>query len=94
MNLSKHLFWDTRQELIDYDIHKSYVISRVLEYGRWEDWKKIYDYYGLQEIVETAKSFRTLDKKALSFLVTISGSKKQEFRCFSTKQLVPEHCNF
>ncbi len=94
MNLSRHLFWDTKQELIDYDVHKSYIISRVLEYGNWNDWIQIRDHYGLSEIVETATKLRNLDKKALSFLVTLSGLPKEKFRCYTTRQSMPEHCNY
>jgi len=41
---SKHLFWDTDRDLLDFEKNRSYIIKQVLEYGMQEDWEKIKDY--------------------------------------------------
>ncbi len=86
MKLSKHLFWDIKIDLLDFNEHKSYVISRVLEYGDVNDWKQIRDYYGIEEIATVAMSLRNLDKKALAFISLVSGTSKENYRCYTTKQ--------
>lgn len=93
-NLSKRLFWDTNPEQVDMIEHKSFIVSRVLEYGTFKDWKFIFEYYGLQDIAQTATTIRTLDKKALAFIATLSGKAKEEFRCYTNQQSVNQHLNF
>ena len=94
MNLSKHLFWDIKIDALDFDKHKSYVVSRVLEYGGVNDWKQIQDYYGINEVAKVAMGLRNLDKKALAFISLLSGTSKENYRCYTTKQSIPQHCNF
>ncbi len=36
--LSKELFWDTKVSAVDPDKNARWLIERVLERGRWEDW--------------------------------------------------------
>ena len=93
-NLSKRLFWDTNPEDIDMEEHIAFIISRVLEYGTLSDWRFIQKYYGLQEIAQTATTIRTLDKKALAFIATISGKAKEEFRCYTNQQSANQHLSF
>ncbi|MFA5010617.1 MAG: hypothetical protein WC644_01575 [Ignavibacteria bacterium] len=81
---SKHLFWDTDRGLLDFEKNRSYIIKQVLEYGMKEDWEKIKDYYGIEKIGETAKMFRELEPKALSFISLLSGIAKEKFRCYTT----------
>lgn len=87
-DFSSYLFWDADEKLIDFRENASYVIHRVLEYGEIGDWKLINEYYGLSFIVETAKKFRTLEPRALSFLCVVSHSNREEFRCCTQKQLL------
>lgn len=91
---SKHLFWDVKREQIDLDNNKSYVIGQVLEYGKFNDWKLIQDYYGIAQIAEIAMNFRSLEKKALSFISLLSGISKDKFRCYTYQQSIPPHWNF
>lgn len=91
---SDYIFWDADRRSIDLDRNAPYVIQRVLEYGQIGDWRLLLGYYGLPEIVEVSKKLRTLDPRALSFISTISGIPIDQFRCYITKQSVPQHCNF
>ncbi len=93
-NLSKHLFWDVDPSFIDTKKNKSFIIKRVLEYGLWTDWLFIKKYYGLDEITRQSQLFRDLDPKALAFISQLSGVPKQQFKCYTTKQLIPQHWNF
>lgn len=91
---SKHLFWDTNRSKLNTEKNKSYIIKQVLEYGLIEDWQLIQSNYGIDEIAKTAKSFRELDKKALSFVSFISQTPIEEFRCYTYQQSIPPHWNF
>ena len=84
--LSDHLFWDVYRDEVDMDAHDNFVVQRVLEYGTLSDWYLLRDYYGLDHIVAICKSLRTLDPVCLSFVSAISGTPKELFRCYHTRQ--------
>jgi hypothetical protein len=65
-----------------------------LEYGIIADWKLLMNYYGLPMITEVSKEARSLNPKTLSFISTISGVSKKEFRCYTSQQSNPKHWNF
>ena len=94
LDFSKHLFWDVDRATIDFEKHKSYIVKQVLEYGLINDWRLIQKYYGLEQIAEISKSFRELDKKALSFISFLSKTPIKEFRCFTYQQSNPQYWNF
>ena len=93
-SFSKNLFWDVDPETIDLEANSRYVIQRVLEYGRYNDWKLILSYYGIQTISDTATSLRSLDPKAVSFISAITNIPKEQFRCYTLRQSSQRHWNF
>ncbi|MEN8122901.1 MAG: hypothetical protein ABFS35_21355 [Bacteroidota bacterium] len=94
LTFSKHLFWDTKRNTLDLEKNDAYIIKQVLEYGKLQDWNLIKNYYGISHIAEIAIKFRSLEKKSLSFISTISGIPVKEFRCYTYQQSVPQHWNF
>ena len=92
--LSKHLFWDTPLEGIDIEKNKGFIVQRVLEYGLMNDWNLISAWFGLSEIGALATQFRSLDPKALAFLVNITGLPINSFRCYTTIQLMISPWNY
>lgn len=93
-DFSKHLFWDLKREHLDLDKNDAYIIRQVLEYGKLQDWILIKNYYGIKKISQKAMAFRSLEKKALSFISTLSGISITKFRCYTTQQSIPPHWNF
>ena len=91
---SDYIFWDVDRHSIDPAVNAPFIVQRVLEYGQYEDWKHLVDYYGLESIVNTAKQLRTLESKALSFISTVSRTPIEQFRCYNTRQSIPQHSNF
>lgn len=91
---SKHLFWDANRLTLDIDKNKSYIVKQVLEYGLIGDWSLIQNYYGIDQIATIAKTFRGLDKKALSFISFLSKTPIEEYRCYNYQQSIPQHWNF
>lgn len=91
---SKHLFWDVDRDKLDFEKNKAYIIKQVLEYGLIDDWRFIYNYYGISKIAQVVKTFRELDKKALSFISFLSRIPIEKFRCYTYQQSIPKHWNF
>ena len=94
LTFSKHLFWDTNRNTLDLDKNDAYIIKQVLEYGKLKDWNLIKNYYGISYIAEISIKFRSLEKKTLSFISTLSEIPVKEFRCYTYQQSVPQHWNF
>ena len=93
-NFSKHLFWDVNIADIDLDLHAKYVITKVLQYGLFEDWIILKTYYGVDSIAKEALKIRDLDKKTVAFLALISNTPKHKFVCYTTTPSTPKHWNF
>jgi len=91
---SPHLFWDVDRNKLNKEKDKKYIIRQVLEYGLMKDWKLLKEIYGLHTIAETAKTFRELDKKTLSFIATVANEPRKSFRCYTYQQSIPQHWNF
>lgn len=91
---SDYIFWDVDKASVDPVLNAPFLVRRVLEYGQIADWKNLLKYYGLERIADVAKQLRTLDPKALSFISTVSKTPIDNFRCYTTRQSNPEHCNF
>jgi len=86
---TENLFWDTDITTLDLNKFPAYIIQRVLEYGEMQDWQLINKFYGLPKIVEVCKGLRTLDPVCLSFICAISHTKKEDYRCYRTRQSNP-----
>lgn len=89
--LSPYLFWDCDRETVSVKQNASFIIQRVFDYGQLNDWNLIKEAYGINFIVDKCKQMRTLPPQAVSFLCCLSGSKKEDFRCYTTKQSNPIH---
>ena len=93
-DLSSHLFWDIDRNSLDVDKDFRFILGRILEYGLMNDWVLLYKYSGINKIASEAKEIRSLDDKSLHFIAQLSGSKLEEFKCYTYKQSMPKHWNF
>ena len=89
INLPKQLFWDVDHEKIDYKKSKVFVIGRVLNYGKWEDVREVFEKYGEAEVKKNIVKVADLGNKTLSFWSKYFNISKEEFRCYIRKQLNP-----
>lgn len=87
--LSPVCFWDIDKDTFDPDLYPAHIIPRVLECGTLDDWRLIKSYYGMDKIVEVCKNARTLDVISLAFICAMSGTKKEDYRCYHTRQSNP-----
>ena len=87
--LSPYLFWDIDKDSFDTERNSAQLIKRVLEYGELEDWRTVRDYYGLDRIARECKKLRSLRPEALSFICAVTGTKKEDYRCYIFRQSFP-----
>jgi len=66
-NLSPELFWDVLQEKVDPEKHEKWLIERVLQRGRWEDWLLLKTHYDKPKLRSLSSKMR-LDPKSAHFL--------------------------
>ena len=91
---SSHLFWDIDKRLLDLNTCPGQIIQRVLEYGTLDDWKLILHYYGLEKIVKESQQLRSLEPRALSFICSLSDTKKEDYRCYHMQQSNHAHWRY
>ena len=65
--LSPELFWDVDPSTVDPERNARWLLERVVQRGRWEDWLLLRRRYGKAGIARLAPRLR-LDPKAANFL--------------------------
>ena len=83
---SENLFWDADPVDLDMQRNKKYVIQRALERGTISDILQMLHLYGIGDVIATAKSLRSLEPKALSFIACLADEPRENFRCYTNKQ--------
>ena len=91
--LSPYLFWDIDKDSFDAEKNSAQIIKRVLEYGELGDWRTIRDHYGLDRIASDCKTLCSLRPEALSFVCVVTGTKKEDYRCYNFRQSFPTPWN-
>ncbi len=66
-SLSPDLFWDVDPATIHAEKNARWLIERVLQRGKWEDWLVIKNYYSKKTLWSLAPRLR-MDDKAHNFL--------------------------
>ena len=83
---SENLFWDADPADLDLKRNKKYVVQRALERGTISDILQMLHLYGIGDVIATAKSLRSLEPKALSFIACLADEPRENFRCYTNKQ--------
>lgn len=65
--LSPELFWDVAQHEVDPIRHRKWLLERVLERGKWEDWLAVSRALGDEELKNWAPRLR-ISPKSQNFL--------------------------
>ena len=77
----KRLFWDVDREGVDLEVHRPYVIKRIMDYGDMEDVKWMLAIYPAKDITEVVKKSRGLSRKSACFWAAYFNIPKEEIRC-------------
>ena len=91
MTLPNYLFWDIDLSSIDFTKNARFVIQRVIQRGSINDWITIKEFYGIDLIKREILLIRDLDFKTLNFFSIYFGINKNNFRCFTIQQSIPQH---
>ncbi len=91
---SDHLFWDVDRNTLDINKNFNFILQRTLSYGLFSDWILLYKAFGLKKIVDETKKIRNLDDKSLHFIAQISDSPLSDFKCYTSRQSIPQHWHF
>jgi hypothetical protein len=65
--LSPELFWDVDRSTVDPKKNARWLLERVLQRGRWEDWMLVRTYFSKESMKGLRPSLR-LDAKSANFL--------------------------
>ncbi len=84
------IFWDVDYTKLDFELRANFIIERVFERGDVQDIRNCRQFYGEEKVVETLLSAKYLTEHTLYFVSTIFDIPKDQFRCYSLKQLNPE----
>lgn len=93
-SLSPTLFWDVDCKTLDDEKHRRFVIGRVLERGKMQDWIKTKEKYGLSLVVHEAQQMRSLDPRSLAFIACLGKVGKDTFRCYTLRHLHRQHWTY
>lgn len=93
-NISKRVFWDVNYDSIDYDKDKFFVIDKVMNYGLWEDFIQVMQYYGKEVVRNEVVKSPYLKKDVLNFLCFYFDLRPEDFTCYTRRQSQEPHWNY
>ena len=67
--LSPNLFWDVERSSVNWQDHRLWLLARILERGRWEDWLEIEKNISTRELRELEPDLR-IEARERNFLRT------------------------
>ena len=87
--IPSHLLWDVDLKQFDWDKGKTFVVGRVIERGRMEDFYTLFRMYGgveaVREIARGIRHFRW--KRDIDFTCMIFDIEKEDMECYKRKRL-------
>ena len=93
-DLKTEYFWDVRIDDIDVRESKRLIIERILSYGTLNEIKKIINFYGEENVINTLTGLNYLDCKTLNFASKLFNIPKKKFKCLKRKQSHHQHWNY
>ncbi|MCC7299495.1 MAG: hypothetical protein IT583_00245 [Verrucomicrobia bacterium] len=82
--LSAFLFWDVDPSGINPELHRQFIIPRVMERGTQSDVKAVWDYYGSEPVKNALLNATDLSAKTISFFANQFHLSREAFRSFRT----------
>lgn len=86
---SPYLFWDSNPELLDFERDKNKIIRRVFDRGRLDDLGELMWFYPERTIIEALLSADYLPENAIYLALALYNLKKEDFKCYTSKQYHP-----
>lgn len=95
LNISKDLkpqyFWDVDIDKLNVDRSKRLIIERVFVLGTAKEIMLVINYYGEKVVVDVLERLNYIDPKTLNFVSKLFNVSLQSFKCYTRKQLTPQH---
>lgn len=88
-NISNKAFWDTNFKKLDFVAQRDAIISRIFEYGTWNDIKEIWKFYGDKLVIDALTNAEYLQEGTIYLASFIFNLKQSDFKCFGKKQYHP-----
>jgi hypothetical protein len=92
-DLKPQYFWDVDINKLDSDRSKRLIIERIFTLGTAKEITLVIKYYGSKEVVHVLKKLNYIDPKTLNFISKLFNVSIQAFKCYTLKQLNPQHWN-
>ena len=90
LNLPRGLFWDVPETVnLDPRTHESLIISRVVELGRLDDWRKVRRHYGDETMKRVLTTVRDLSPQAVALCCAAFDLNPEDFRCCTSRPFPP-----
>lgn len=87
--INKRIFWDADLNGMDMQAHKNFIITKVFEWGRFEELKTLLKYYSREEIIKALTIQPYLSKRTHQFAAAILDIPKENFKCYTQRLLHP-----
>jgi hypothetical protein len=94
MLLRKELFWEFDVSKMDLERDYRTVIPRVAMRGNVADIRFLLKHYPMEKILDALLNARYLDKLTLSLFSTLLEVPKEQFRCYTHAQCVPNFWDY
>ncbi|MDF3077459.1 MAG: hypothetical protein K0S09_1348 [Sphingobacteriaceae bacterium] len=93
-DISRQAFWDVDFDNIDYQKHDRFVVEKVVERGKHQDFINLLKYYGFDRVKKLVLNASWLSDSAMNFCCVLFHTEPKEFKCYEKKQLNQAHWNF
>ena len=90
----KRLFWDVDVNSLNAQKDQFFIIERVMNYGLWNDFVELMQFYGKETIRREIVQSSYLKKDVLNFLCLYLNLKPSQFKCCRRRQLTETHWDY
>ena len=84
--LSPTLFWDVDAGTVDAEVHRNFIIPRVMDRGSRSDAYAVWRHYGAESIKETLLRAPSLQRKTIAFFANQFHLRPEDFRAYRKSQ--------
>lgn len=91
--LNPQYFWDIDISSLDPIKSKRLIVDRIISLGTVKEIHGLIKYFGKKEFIEIITTLNYLDPKTLNFVSLYFGIPLESFKCYTRKQLSPQHWN-
>lgn len=90
--LRQSLFWEYKQESIDWQRDYVFVLQRVFEWGKEEEWEELIRFYGKDKVLTALRTeILYLPDYSIEAVCSFFELGKEELVCYTRKLSRPGH---